>query len=93
MASKNICSLGYIHFPLLSFPDSTSLFAGLPSFPSSVSAVALGIVDISRAWSRPSFERMAEGGGGELDKDVESQDSPAGIDRGGAVVVGVGVSG
>lgn len=52
-------------------------------------AVARGMVDISRLWSRPSLERMAEGGGADWDIEVESQDSPVGIDGVGGVDVDV----
>lgn len=50
-----------------------------------VDAAARGIVDISRLWSRPSLERIAEGGGADWAIDVESQDSPVGIEAADAV--------
>lgn len=64
----------------MSLPDSISLFAGFLSASISVEAAARGIVDISRLWSRPSLERIAEGGGADWEIEVESQDSPDGID-------------
>jgi len=85
MASKNICSDGYIQLPLfLSWPLSASLFAGLSEGgPESSEGMALGMVETSRSLPRRSLERM-----GELGEDAvwfiweESQLSPAGIDGG-----------
>jgi len=78
MASKNICSEGYTQFPLLSFPLSTSLFAG----PSLGVDVARGIVEISRSVPRPSRDRSRPGERILWSIWEESQLSPAGMGRG-----------
>lgn len=61
IASKNICSLGYIQLPVfLSAPVSFSLFAGLADAATGCDGKARGIVDISR--SVASFPALAESG-------------------------------
>ncbi len=76
MAEKNICSEGYIQFPVfLSAPVSASLLAGREAVDGAVGCGgARGIVLITRVVSRPGVLEETCGGGFVRLRDDESQD-------------------